>query len=73
MNKIEIALRSKATWSFIGIFIVAGLEAIIPSLQGNVANLAQAILALLTIYLHPTEIKMAGTSGMLGSRYINEE
>lgn len=70
MNKIEIFLRSKATRSLVGIFVVQGLTAIVPSLHGTVAQVVQGILALLTIYLHSAEIQMAGQTGRLGSKSI---
>lgn len=70
MSKIEIALRSKAFWSLVGIFVVSGLEAIVPSLHGTLANIVQGVLALLAIYFHPEELKVAGKTGMLGSRSL---
>lgn len=71
MSKVEVALRSKAFWSLIGLFAVSGLEAIVPSLNGTTANIVQGILAITALYFHPTELKIAGSTGMLGSRRIS--
>lgn len=70
MSKIEIALSSPAFYTLVGLFVYHGLEGIAPGLSGTLGNIVQTILALLTVYLHPTELKIAGRTGMLGSRKI---
>ena len=70
MNKIEIALSSPAFWSMAGVVLVQVLTALLPNLSGNVATAVSVILTVLSLYLHPSEIKIAGATGMLGSKKI---
>lgn len=71
ISKIEILLKSKASWTLAGIFIYSGLEAIVPQLgNGHFGQIIQAILAIMTLYMHPKEIQVAGATGMLGSTRI---
>lgn len=70
MSKIEIALRSKSFWSLVGIFILSGLNAVVPSLNGVTLHIVQGVLAVVTVYFHPQELQIAGTTGMLGSTHI---
>ncbi len=70
MNTIEIALHSPAFWSIVGTIAVQVLTTVLPSLSGMWATIVQAILAALALYLHPSEIKVAGRTGMLGSNKI---
>lgn len=70
MTKFNIALSSPAFWSIALVFVVQGLTAILPSLSGSVATIVQLILGILALYLHPSELKTAGQTGMLGSQKI---
>lgn len=70
MNKIEIALRSPAFWSMVGAILVQILTTIQPQLSGTTSTVVSTILAVLAMYLHPTEVHIAGSTGMLGSKSI---
>ena len=72
MSKISIALSSPAFWSFVGIVVIQILTALLPSLQGTVATIAQVILSVMVMYLHPKEIQTAGATGMLGSMNLRK-
>ncbi len=72
ISKIEIMVHSKAFWSLVGVFVVQGLTAILPELHGTVATVIQSILALITIYQHPKELQVVGSTGRLGSLRINQ-
>ncbi len=55
-DKIRVILTSPTSWSILGVFILGGLQAIIPQLQGNVLSLVKDAVLLLGLLYHPTEI-----------------
>ena len=66
MNKIEVALRSPAFWTLVGLFVYHGLAAIAPSFGGTFGTLVQSVLAVMALILHPQEVQVAGMTGKLG-------
>lgn len=70
-EKISILFSSKAFWSVAGIFVYQGLQGIVPVLgQGHFGQIIQAVLAVMALYYHPTEITTVSQTGFLGSTYI---
>ena len=63
MTKLQIALRSPAFWSIIGLFVYSGLESIAPQFGGNFGLFIQAVLVLLAAILHPQEVHTAAITG----------
>ena len=70
MTKLEISMRSPAFWSMIGAIAVQVLTVIQPQLTGTASSIVSAVLAILALYLHPSEVKMAGMTGKLGGKTI---
>lgn len=64
ISKLEIALTSPSFWAMLGVFIIAGLSAIIPQLQGTPDLIAVAVVAGLGALLHPGEVQKAGDVGL---------
>lgn len=65
ISKLEIAIKSPAFWAMIGVFLLTGISAIIPQLQGTPELLAVAIVAGLGALLHPGEVQKAGDIGRM--------
>ena len=61
---------SPAFWTLVLLFVYHGLEGIAPGLGGTIGNVVQSILGLLALYLHPSEVHIAGTTGMIGGSSI---
>lgn len=59
ISKLSIAISSPAFWFMLGTFVIAGLSAIIPQLQGTPDLVAVAIVAGLGALLHPGEVQKA--------------
>lgn len=70
MSKIEIFFRNKSTWSLLGVFILGGIEKVLPQLNGTLAVILQGILLMLTFYLQASSIQTAGSTGKLGTASI---
>lgn len=64
ISKLEIAIKSPAFWAMIGVFLLAGISAIIPQLQGTPELIAVAAVAGLGALLHPAEVQRAGDVGI---------
>lgn len=62
LTKIEIAISSPVFWAMIGVFLIAGLSAIAPQLQGTPELVVMAIIAGIGALLHPSEIQKAGST-----------
>lgn len=52
MNKLILALQSRTVWTVVGMFVIGGLNAIVPVIPGDLAGLLNALLAGLAIYFH---------------------
>lgn len=61
ISKIEIALQSPAFWSIVLLAVYNILALVVPQLTGHLQDVVNIILMLLAAYLHPAEVKAAGT------------
>ncbi len=60
-DKLRAIITSPTSLSIIGVFVLGGLQAIIPQLQGNVLTLVKDAILLLGLIYHPTDM-VAGRS-----------
>ncbi len=60
-DKLRAIITSPTSLSIIGVFILSGLEAIIPQLQGNVLTIVKEVVLILGVIFHPTNM-VAGRS-----------
>lgn len=60
-TKLQAALTSPAFWTIVGLFVYNLLAYFVPMLNGNVQVVANAVLGILFMYLHPSEVQTAKT------------
>ena len=62
ISKLEIAFTSPAFYSLLALGAYNLLAFIVPQLDGTTQVVANAILMVLTMYLHPQEVQKAGNT-----------
>lgn len=62
ISKLEIALSSPAFWSIVGLAVYNVLAFLVPQLTGPLQDGVNIVLMVLAAYLHPSEVKAAGTT-----------
>lgn len=62
LTKLQIALMSPAFWAMAVTFILAGLSAVVPHLQGTPLMIVMAVIAGLGAIQHPKEVQQAGAT-----------
>lgn len=61
ISKISIAFRSPAFYSILGLAVYNILAYFAPQLTGPLQDIVNIVLMVLAMYLHPSEVKTAGT------------
>ena len=57
LSKLEIAISSPAVWTLVAIFVFNGLQALAPILSGTAAEIVNAVLLVLTGFLHTSHVQ----------------
>lgn len=62
ISKLKIALTSPAFYSLVALGVYNLLAFLVPQLDGTTQVIANGILMVLTMYLHPKEVQKAGNT-----------
>lgn len=59
ISKLEIAVKSPAFWSIVGLAVYNILAFLVPQLSGPLQDGVNIVLMVLAAYLHPAEVAAA--------------